>query len=129
MTPLRKVDEQFFQDYLEIVSQPPPTEANSEERLFALLCAYAELQFRAFGGRHCSLCGSHVRHVLAILAERENGGHQEFDCLCTRCFESERAQSRTIHVIAGNTRVTFLSGQKKGIVSCSATTVPARNAG
>lgn len=126
---LRKVDEQFFQNYLEIVSQPPPVEANSEERLFELLCAYAELQFRAFGGCHCSLCRTHVRHVLTVLAEHKNGDHQEYDCLCTRCFESERAQSHTIHVIAGNTRLTFLSGQKKWVASYTTTAMPARSAG
>ena len=72
---------------------------------WALLQCYAEVQFILHGGRRCPVCNAHVRHVLPVTAERFDSSLAEFVCLCTRCFEAERAVSRVLVTHFGKMRV------------------------
>jgi hypothetical protein len=40
-----------------------------------------------------------------VIAERKDGRVDEYECLCTRCYEGERAQSRKIVMQVGEARV------------------------
>ena len=83
----------------------------SRHKSIEILRAYAELRYRLVGGGHCAVCGTHVRHVLPITAERFDGETKEFDCMCTRCFEGERSVARRISVRAGNSCIDFRSDE------------------
>ena len=71
------------------------------------LRTFAELQFCIHGGSKCAVCHAHVRHVLPVVSERSDQSVNNFDCLCTRCFEGERAASRDLRVRLGETTVHF----------------------
>lgn len=85
----------------------------SRRKTIELLRAYAELRFRLVGGSHCSICNTHVRHVLPISSERLDGSTKEFDCLCTRCFEGERSVSKAVYVRAGRSTIDFQTGETR----------------
>jgi hypothetical protein len=79
----------------------------SNVRHWTLIQCYAELQFKLNGGSKCPMCKAHVRHVVPIRAEHTDGTVQEFDCLCTRCFEGERAISKTVTMHLGEAAVSY----------------------
>jgi bacterioferritin-associated ferredoxin len=93
-------------DYLSALSR---CQANPDDELakYDLMRAFAELQFCIHGGAKCSVCNSHVRHVISVSAERADGTRHEYDCLCTRCFESERAVSNQLAVSLGDAIIYF----------------------
>ena len=93
-------------DYLEALSrcQKDPTD---ERAKYDLMRAFAELQFCIHGGGKCSVCHSHVRHVICVTSERADGSCHVYDCLCTRCFESERAVAKKIAVSLGDATIYF----------------------
>lgn len=99
-----KPGDDLLQRFLELLAEAqalPPSEAGQ----WALLQSYAEVQFVLQGGRRCPVCNAHVRHVLPIIAEHKDGTTVEFPCLCTRCFEAERAVSRVMITHLGKIRI------------------------
>ena len=99
-----KISTQIIQEYLEMVFQAQQFQV-SNLRHWNLLRCYAELQYRLNGGSHCSMCESTVRHVVPITVEMPDGERKQFDCLCTRCYEGERAQSKVIVMQLGEARI------------------------
>jgi hypothetical protein len=83
---------EYFQEYLEAITHAQQFQV-SNLRHWTLIQCYAEFQFRLNGGGKCAICRATVRHVIPIIAEREGGHHDEYACLCTRCYEGERANS------------------------------------
>jgi hypothetical protein len=101
---LDELEGDLLQRYLETLAVAKDIQ-NANVRSRKLLSCYAEVQFVLHGGRRCPVCHAHVRHVLPVIAEHIDGGTVEFPCLCTRCFEAERAISRTIITHLGKARV------------------------
>ena len=102
----RYVPARFIEEYLEVLTGAQEFQT-SNLRNWSLLSCYAELQFKLNGGSKCPLCRSAVRHVVPVIAEREDGSTQEFPCLCTRCFEGERAVSKRLIQQVGEARVEY----------------------
>ena len=102
----KRIPIRFLQEYLETLAQAEAFQL-SNLRNWSLLSCYAELQYKLNGGSKCSLCRTTVRHVIPVFAEREAGNVDEFACLCTRCFEGERAQSVHIWLKIGEARVQY----------------------
>jgi hypothetical protein len=75
--------------------------------MFELMASYAELQFRLHGGSRCSICNAHVRHVLPVAIEHEDGSVNEYACLCTRCLQAEKVSAKKITLRAGQTAVEY----------------------
>jgi hypothetical protein len=100
----RAISVQVFAEYLETVAQAHQFQV-SNLRNWDLLRCYAELQFKLNGGSRCSICRACVRHVIPITVERGDGKTDTYDCLCTRCYEGERALSRKIIQQVGEARV------------------------
>jgi hypothetical protein len=100
----RTISAQVFAEYLETVAQAQQFQV-SNLRNWDLLRCYAELQFRLNGGARCSMCRACVRHVIPVTVERVDGTTEAYDCLCTRCFEGERARNRKIIQQVGEARV------------------------
>jgi len=96
------VSSALFQEYLEGVSRAQEEEQNI--RAQTLLMANAELQYRLYGGSRCTVCNASVRHVIPVTVERKDGHRDQYRCLCTRCFEGERAQSRKIILELGDAK-------------------------
>ena len=99
----KTVTHQEFQQYLEDLASATP------ESKLALLASYAELQFRLHGGARCGHCRAHVRHVLAVTSQREDGSVQQYSCLCFRCLQAEKKVSRRLTLRAGKTEVEIKS--------------------
>jgi len=100
----RTISARVFAEYLETVAQAQQFQV-SNLRNWDLLRCYAELQFKLNGGSRCAMCRACVRHVIPVSVERMDGQVDAYDCLCTRCFEGERAQSRKIVQQVGEARV------------------------
>jgi hypothetical protein len=101
---LDELEGDLLQRYLETLALATDIQ-DSNQRTRKLLRCYAEVQFVLHGGQRCPVCHAHVRHVLPVIAEHIDGGTVEFPCLCTRCFEAERAISGTITTHLGKARV------------------------
>ncbi len=82
-----------------------------------LLFSFAELKFRMAGGGHCSVCHAHVRHVLPIEVEREDGSTKQYGCLCTRCLVAEKSTARRVTLRVGNARVEYTRPSKLNVAS------------
>jgi hypothetical protein len=95
---------EYFQEYLEAITQAQQFQV-SNLRHWTLIRCYAELQFRLNGGGKCAICRAAVRHVIPVTAERSDGRRDEFACLCTRCYEGERANSVRISMHIGESYV------------------------
>ena len=104
--PLRKntLSPRDMHDYLEALSRCQK-DRNDERAKYDLMRAFAELQFCIHGGAKCGVCQSHVRHVISVSAERTDGSRRQYDCLCTRCFESERSVAKRIAVSLGDATI------------------------
>ena len=83
---------EYFQEYLEAVLAAQQFQQSSV-RTWTLLQCYAEFQFRLNGGGHCAICKATVRHIIPVTVCRESGQTDQYSCLCTRCYEGERAKS------------------------------------
>ncbi len=77
-----------------------------------LLFSFAELKYRMVGGDHCAICHAHVRHVLPVEVEYENGSHKRFKCLCTRCLVAEKASARQVTLRVGDASVVYTRPSK-----------------
>jgi|GEM_PF-4656050 len=102
----RKIPARFLQEYLETLAHSQSFQT-SGRRAWALMHCYAELQYKLKGGAKCPVCRAHVRHVVPINIERLDGTTQEFPCLCTRCFEGERAGAKLSVMHIGEARVEY----------------------
>lgn len=96
----------LLQDYLEMLVDAQSFKV-SNLRNWTLIQCYAELQFKLNGGTKCPVCRAHVRHVVPVHAEKADGSMVEFKCLCTRCFEAERATSKAVILKMGDATVTY----------------------
>src|SRR5512142_3226467 len=69
-----------------------------------LLFSFAELKFRIARGGRCRPCHAHVRHVLPVEVQREDGSMKTFECLCTRCLVGEKASATRVTMRVGHAR-------------------------
>jgi hypothetical protein len=95
-----------MQDFLEALSRCE-ADRNDQKAKRDFVRAFAELQFCMHGGAKCAICHAHVRHVLPVVSERADQVVRDFECLCTRCFESERAVARKLFVRLGDATIHF----------------------
>jgi hypothetical protein len=102
----RQIPAKFLQEYLETMVDAQSFKV-SNLRHWTLIQCYAESQFKLNGGAKCPTCKAHVRHVVPIRAERQDGTVQDFNCLCRRCFEAERALSRVVTMHLGESAVNY----------------------
>jgi bacterioferritin-associated ferredoxin len=82
-----------------------------------LLFSFAELKFRMGGGGKCSVCRAHVRHVLPVEVERENGTRASYECLCTRCLVAEKMQATRVTLRIGNASVEYTRPSRINVAS------------
>lgn len=106
----RSVSHRTMQEYLSALAEE--SNENSSTRHKKLLYSFAELQFKLTGGGKCSMCRAHVRHVVPVISEREDGTTQTFDCLCTRCLEAEKVGARVVTLNIGDAVIRYTSGPK-----------------
>ncbi|HUQ50234.1 MAG TPA: hypothetical protein VM056_05920 [Terriglobales bacterium] len=85
----------------------PQRESERKEVIMRL----AELDFKLRGGGKCACCNAPVRNFMRTVSENDRDT-REFDCLCRRCLEAEKAFSRTVTVYFGG--VVFESFVNKG---------------
>jgi bacterioferritin-associated ferredoxin len=85
-----------------------------------LLFSFAELKFRIGGGGKCSVCRAHVRHVLPVEVERENGTHTAYQCLCTRCLVAEKVSAIRVTLRVGHAKVEYTRPSRINVASESA---------
>src|SRR5881394_1611288 len=102
----KKVPQRFLQEYLEVLAGAQAYQV-SNLRNWDLLRSYAELQYKLNGGGHCSMCRAHVRHVIPAHVEKPDGSATDYSCLCTRCFEGERAMCERLTLQLGEARVEY----------------------
>lgn len=108
--PPKDIPHNVMQDYFESLAE---TGGHPDERLEKILGSYAELQYRINGGGKCSMCRATVRHVLPIRVEHKDGSVADFQCLCTRCLEAERALSKRVILTVGKAVLVYTPGEKK----------------
>ncbi len=82
-----------------------------------LLFSFAELKYRMRGGGRCAVCRAHVRHVLPVEVEHEDGKRTNFTCLCTRCLVAEKASARRVTLKIGNASVHYTRPSKLSVAS------------
>jgi hypothetical protein len=100
----RQIPAKFLQEYLENLVYAQSFQV-SNVRHWTLIQCYAELQFKLNGGAKCPMCRAHVRHVVPVRVELQDGTVKDHSCLCTRCFEGERAVSKVITLHLGDAAV------------------------
>ena len=101
-----RVPPRFVEEYLEVLTRAQSFQTSSV-RHWTLLKCYAELQYKLNGGSKCPVCRAHVRHVIPVTIERVDGKVDQFHCLCTRCFEGERAVSKVLTIQMGDARIDY----------------------
>src|SRR5437764_1277718 len=106
MDHIKRIPARFLQEYLETIAHAQAFQV-SNLRNWNLLSCYAELQYKLNGGSKCSICRSTVRHVVPVFVQRLDGHEDSYGCLCTRCFEGERAQSTSIRLKIGEAEVAY----------------------
>ena len=102
-----------FQEYLAALANGP--RARESVRQANLLFSFAELKFRIGGGGHCAVCHAHVRHVLPVEVEHEDGTGKKFTCLCTRCLVAEKTTSRRVTLRVGSAAVVYTRPSKLSV--------------
>lgn len=102
----KKIPQRFLQEYLEVLAAAQAYQV-SNLRNWDLLRSYAELQYKLNGGGRCQMCRAHVRHVIPTHVTLPGGQVQDYSCLCTRCFEGERAVCDHIVLQLGEARVEY----------------------
>ena len=104
-----------LQQYLTVLAGD--TEQRDPVRQANLLFSFAELKFRMGGGGKCSICRAHVRHVLPVEVERENGARATYECLCTRCLVAEKAQATRVTLRVGHAKVEYTRPSRINVAS------------
>lgn len=102
----KKVPQRFLQEYLEVLADAETAQV-ANLRNWELLRSYAELQYKLHGGGRCGMCRAHVRHVIPARVERTDGTATDYSCLCTRCFEGERATAARVIMQMGEAKVEY----------------------
>ena len=105
MADLGKIYARALQEYLESLTQDEDVPTRRKRNL---LTAFAELQYTLRGGSHCAMCNTPVRHVIPVTAERADGSETRYPCLCTRCLEAERAESKRLVLKIGEATVEYV---------------------
>ena len=100
-----KINAQDLDEYLSTLAQYADVPSEDDEKVQELIRSYAELKFKIIGGSKCGVCRAHVRHVVPVIAQKEDGQQCRFACLCTRCFEGEKATSEKMFLEMGESRV------------------------
>jgi hypothetical protein len=98
-------DRTLLADLLAAVTTPNNSDRDSERRIMRLISLQAELNYRQDGGGRCSECRTPVRHLVRVVARKTDGSSREFQCLCTRCLEAERATSVSLMLSLGDMRI------------------------
>jgi hypothetical protein len=101
---------QVLQDYLEALAEAAATSACGEHKL---LFGYAELKYRMAGGGRCAMCRAHVRHVVPVMAKRNDGEAIAYKCLCQRCLLSEIALTDEVEMRIGDASVRYTRDAEK----------------
>lgn len=70
----------------------PKRESDRQEVLLAI----AEIDHRLRGNVKCVGCNAPVRAVMRTVSVDESGQTHEYECLCRRCLEAEKAYSRKV---------------------------------
>ncbi len=110
-----------LQQYLAVLAGT--TEDRGAARQANLLFSFAELKFRIGGGGRCSVCRAHVRHVLPVEVERDNGTRASYDCLCTRCLVAEKASAHRVTLRVGHAKVEYTRPSRINVASETASVV------
>src|SRR5438128_8960647 len=106
---VKPVSQKVLQEYFEaLADEPVPTSA---QRSRELLTSYAELRYRISGGDRCVVCHAHVRHVVPVTVQREDGTLKQFTCLCHRCLQAEKATARSVEMRIGRARWVVKKGK------------------
>ena len=105
MADLGKIYARALQEYLESLAQDEDVPTRRKRNLLA---SFAELQYKLRGGSHCAVCNTPVRHVIPVMAERGDGSETRYPCLCTRCLEAERIESRRVVLQIGQAMVEYV---------------------
>ena len=71
------------------------------------LYSASKSKFTLVAALTCSICRTHVRHVMPIYAVHLDGSERSFPCLCTRCFEGEKGLSSRIVMRLGATSLIY----------------------
>ena len=107
-----------LQQYLTVLAGDPVD--GEPVRQANLLFSFAELKFRIAGGGKCSVCRAHVRHVLPVEVERDNGTRASFECLCTRCLVAEKVSAHRVVLRVGSAKVEYTRPSRINVASESA---------
>ena len=99
---MRHVTERALQEYFETLAKGDTGDSTTRAR--DLITSYAELKFRREGGGRCQTCRATVRHVLPVAITRADGTKVQFNCLCHRCLEGERATAQSVEITLGLAR-------------------------
>jgi len=105
MADLGKIYARALQEYLESLAHDEGVPTRHKRNL---LMSFAELQYKLRGGSHCAVCNTPVRHVIPVMAERTNGSEVRYPCLCTRCLEAERIESKRVVLKIGDAMVEYV---------------------
>ena len=95
---------QVLQDYLEALAEAADAK---------LLFGYAELKYRMAGGAKCAMCRAHVRHVVPVASQRENGEALAYECLCQRCLLGEIGVAKEVELRIGDASVRYTRNADK----------------
>ena len=113
---------QVLQDYLEALAEAAEAASPQDHKL---LFGFAEMKYRMVGGGKCSICRSHVRHVVPVFAKREDGQEITYDCLCQRCLLGEVGLAAEVELRIGDARVRYTRDAEKPEPVTRAFVVPA----
>lgn len=72
--------------------QLPKTDSERKE----VLLAVAEIAHRLRGNSKCDVCRAPVRAVMRTVGIDDAGRSYEYECLCRRCLEAEKAYCRKV---------------------------------
>jgi hypothetical protein len=101
-----RMPQRFLQEYLEVLAGAEASQVTNL-RNWDLLRSYAELQYKLHGGGRCGMCQAHVRHIIPVSVENADGTAKQYGCLCTRCFEGERATAQRVIMKMGEAKVEY----------------------
>jgi hypothetical protein len=109
--PVRRTKElpsNVLQEYFESLSD---LARYPDRKMEKVLESYSELLYRLNGGGKCSVCRAAVRHVIEVRVERTDGSVHNYECLCTRCLEAERAVSECVVLTIGKAVLEYPCGK------------------
>lgn len=104
------ISPKMLQEYLEALSESRQGDADARPHKF--LFSFAELRYHVDGGSRCGICNAHVRHVVPVTVEHQDGTLVEYPCMCVRCLAAEKATSKRITLRIGQAAVEYTSNSK-----------------